>query len=156
MCQICEVGGSELGAGVPLRFATTYATEPDLRRAAPAADAGAHVTLAVPIEMQMRHGTPPIQKALGLGMSLSRSTDVECTMTADMFTQMRGVMILQRMFANELALQGKEFPKLMSVWDALSLATMGGAKGLKLESKTGSLTPGKEANITSSTRQPSM
>jgi 5-methylthioadenosine/S-adenosylhomocysteine deaminase len=112
-----------------------------------AADAGAHVTLAVPIEMQMRHGTPPIQKALDLGMSLSLSTDVECTMTADMFTQMRAVMTLQRMFANELALQGKEFPKLMSVWDALSLATMGGAKGLKIESKTGSLTPGKEADI---------
>jgi 5-methylthioadenosine/S-adenosylhomocysteine deaminase len=112
-----------------------------------AADAGAHVTLAVPIEMQMRHGTPPIQKALDLGMSLSLSTDVECTMTADMFTQMRSVLTLQRMFANELALQGKEFPKLMSVWDALSLATMGGARGLKIETKTGSLTPGKDADI---------
>ena len=112
-----------------------------------AADAGAHVTLAVPIEMQMRHGTPPIQKALDLGMSLSLSTDVECTMTADMFTQMRGVMTLQRMFANELALQGKEYPKLMSVWDALRLATMGGARGLKIETKTGSLTPGKDADI---------
>ena len=77
-----------------------------------AADAGAHVTLAVPIEMQMRHGTPPIQKALDLKMSLSLSTDVECTMTADMFTQMRGVLTLQRMFANELALQGKDYPKL--------------------------------------------
>ena len=112
-----------------------------------AADAGAHVTLAVPIEMHMRHGTPPIQKALDLGMSLSLSTDVECTMTADMFTQMRGVMTLQRMFANELALQGKEFPKLMSVWDALNLATMGGARGLKIEAKAGSLTPGKDADI---------
>jgi 5-methylthioadenosine/S-adenosylhomocysteine deaminase len=112
-----------------------------------AADAGAHVTLAVPIEMQMRHGTPPIQKALDLGMSLSLSTDVECTMTADMFTQMRGVMTLQRMFANELALQGKDYPKLMSVWDAVRLATMGGAQGLKIESKTGSLSPGKEADI---------
>jgi len=48
-----------------------------------AADAGAHVTFAVPIEMHMRHGTPPIQKALDLGMSLSLSSDVECTMTAD-------------------------------------------------------------------------
>jgi 5-methylthioadenosine/S-adenosylhomocysteine deaminase len=112
-----------------------------------AADAGAHVTLAVPIEMQMRHGTPPIQKALDLKMSLSLSTDVECTMTADMFTQMRGVMTLQRMFANELALQGKEFPTLMSVWDAVKLATMGGARGLKIEAKTGSLTPGKDADI---------
>ena len=51
------------------------------------------------------------------------------------------------MFANELALQGKEFPKLLSVWDALRLATMGGAKGLKIEAKTGSLTPGKDADI---------
>jgi hypothetical protein len=93
-----------------------------------AADAGAGVTLAVPIEMQMRHGMPPAQKALDLGMSLSLSTDVECTMTADMSTQMRGVMTLQRMFANELALQGKDYPKLMSVADALALATDGGQK----------------------------
>src|SRR5271157_3815734 len=112
-----------------------------------AADAGAHVTFAVPIEMHMRHGTPPIQKALDLGMSMSLSSDVECTMTADMFTQMRGVLTLQRMFANELALQGKEHPKLMSVWDALRLATMGGAKGLKIDARTGSLTPGKDADI---------
>ena len=112
-----------------------------------AANAGAHVTLAVPIEMQMRHGTPPIQKALDLGMSLSLSTDVECTMTADMFTQMRGVITLQRMFANELALQGKDYPKLMSVRDAVRLATIGGAKGLKIDGKTGSLTPGKDADI---------
>ncbi len=112
-----------------------------------AADAGAHVSIAAPIEMHMRHGTPPIQNVRDLGMSASLSSDVECTMTADMFTQMRGVLTLQRMLANELALQGKEYPKLMSVWDALELATMGGAKGLKIESKTGSLTPGKEADI---------
>jgi len=112
-----------------------------------AADAGAHVTFAVPIEMHMRHGTPPIQKALDLGMTISLSSDVECTMTADMFTQMRGALTLQRMFANELALQGKDYPKLMSVWDALRIATIGGAKGLKIDAKTGSLTPGKEADI---------
>ena len=68
-------------------------------------------------------------------------------MTADMFTQMRGVLTLQRMLANELALQGKDYPKLMSVRDALSLATIGGAKGLKIDGKTGSLTPGKDADI---------
>jgi 5-methylthioadenosine/S-adenosylhomocysteine deaminase len=112
-----------------------------------AADAGAHLSIAAPIEMHMRHGTPPIQNVLDLGMSASLSSDVECTMTADMFTQMRSVLTLQRMFANELALQGKDFPKLMSVWDALRLATMGGATGLKLETKTGSLTPGKDADI---------
>ncbi len=44
-------------------------------------------------------------------------------------------------------MQGKDYPKLMSVRDALELATMGGAKGLKIDGKTGSLTPGKDADI---------
>ena len=112
-----------------------------------AADAGAHVSIAAPIEMHMRHGMPPIQKVIDLGMSASLSSDVECTMSADMFTQMRGVLTLQRMLANELALQGKDYPKLMTSLDALKLATVGGAKGLRLDRVTGSLTPGKEADI---------
>lgn len=112
-----------------------------------AADAGAHVSLSVPIEMQMRHGVPPIQKCLNLGMLPSLSSDVECTMTADPFTQMRSTITLQRMFANDLALNGQDYPKLMSALDAIEMATMGGAKGLRLDHKTGSLTPGKEADI---------
>ena len=112
-----------------------------------AADAGSHVSLAVPIEMHMRHGTPPIQKALDLGMDVSLSSDVECTMTADPFTQMRGYMTLQRMFANEKALAGEEYPELVQPIDAIRAATINGAKGLKLDAKTGSLTPGKEADI---------
>jgi 5-methylthioadenosine/S-adenosylhomocysteine deaminase len=113
-----------------------------------AADAGAHVSLSVPIEMHMRHGQPPIQKALDLGMSMSLSSDVECTMSADFFTQMRGLITLQRMFANEAALGGaSDFPALMRCSDAIRHATIEGAKGLRLDHKTGSLTPGKEADI---------
>ncbi|MFN3687270.1 amidohydrolase family protein [Salinarimonas sp.] len=112
-----------------------------------AADAGAHVSLAVPIEMQMRHGMPPIQKALDFGMQPSLSTDVECTMTADMFTQMRSTMTLQRMFANEKALAGEEYPRLLTSRDAIRFATLEGARGLKLDRRTGTLTPGKEADI---------
>lgn len=112
-----------------------------------AAEAGAHVSISTPIEMQMRHGMPPIQKCLDLGMLPSLSSDVECTMTADPFTQMRSTITLQRMFANELALKGEDYPKLMSAMDVIEMATMGGAKGLKLDHKTGSLTPGKEADI---------
>jgi 5-methylthioadenosine/S-adenosylhomocysteine deaminase len=113
-----------------------------------AADAGAHVSLAVPIEMHMRHGTPPIQKAIDKGMGLSLSSDVECTMSADMFTQMRGLITLQRMFANAAALEGvADFPDLMQPMDAIRHATIAGAEGLKLGSVTGSLTPGKAADI---------
>jgi len=113
-----------------------------------AADAGAHVSLSVPIEMHMRHGQPPIQKALDLGMSLSLSSDVECTMSADFFTQMRGLITLQRMHANEAALSGAEdFPALMRCADAIRHATIEGARGLRLDRRTGSLTPGKEADI---------
>ncbi|MDH3248118.1 MAG: amidohydrolase family protein [Acidimicrobiia bacterium] len=113
-----------------------------------AADAGSHVSLAVPIEMHMRHGMPPIQKALDLGMSVSLSSDVECTMAADPFTQMRALITLQRMHVNEAALAGsEEYPALMQCDDALRHATVEGAKGLGLDHKTGSLTPGKDADI---------
>jgi cytosine/adenosine deaminase-related metal-dependent hydrolase len=112
-----------------------------------AADAGAHVSLSVPIEMQMRHGEPPLQKALDLGIQPSLSTDVECTMTADMFTQMRSAITFQRMVANEKALRGEDYPKLLTAIDAIRFATIEGARGLKLDHKTGTLTPGKEADI---------
>lgn len=112
-----------------------------------AADAGAHVSLSVPIEMHMRHGLPPLQKALDLGLQPSLSSDVECTMSADPFTQMRSAVTLQRAFANEKALAGEDYPKLLSARDVIRFATLEGAKGLKLDGKTGSLTPGKEADI---------
>ncbi|MCH8529576.1 MAG: amidohydrolase family protein [Saccharospirillum sp.] len=113
-----------------------------------AADAGAHLSLSVPIEMTMRHGMPPIQKALDLGMQPSLSTDVECTMTADFFTQMRATLTLQRAFINERALAGEEnLPNLLTSRDCIRFATVEGAKGLKLDHKVGTLTPGKEADI---------
>jgi cytosine/adenosine deaminase-related metal-dependent hydrolase len=112
-----------------------------------AADQGVHVSLSVPIEMHMRHGTPPVQKALDLGMSMSLSTDVECTMSADFFTQMRSLITLQRMQVNEKALAGADYPDLLSAAQAIHTATMGGARGLKLDSKIGSLTPGKQADL---------
>lgn len=112
-----------------------------------AADAGAHVSMSVPIEMQMRHGNPPIQKAIDHAMSVSLSSDVECTMTSDFFTQMRSYVTLQRMEANAKALAGEDYPRLVTAREAIHAATMGGAHGLKLDHKIGSLTPGKEADI---------
>lgn len=123
-------------------------------------DAGAQVTLAVPIEMNMRHGIPPILKMQQLGMEPSLSVDVECTLTADFFTQMRSMMNMQRMVVNQMILEQGNFtfpnqwptpaattPPLLTNRDVLRYATMNGAKALRLDGKVGSLTPGKEADI---------
>jgi len=111
-------------------------------------DAGSHVTMAVPIELTMRHGMPPILKAMQFGVSPSLSTDVECTMTADFFTQMRGMLTLQRGLANEAAINGDANPPaLLTSRDVIRFATVEGAKALRLDRKVGSLAPGKEADI---------
>src|SRR5215470_3141288 len=67
-------------------------------------DNGAQVSIAFPIEMNMRHGMPPIVKMQQLGLEPSLSTDVEVTMTADFFTQMRVAMNLQRLVVNQMTL----------------------------------------------------
>lgn len=134
-------------------------------------DAGAQVSIAFPIEMNMRHGMPPILKMQSLGMEPSLSVDVECTMTADFFTQMRVCMNLQRTLVNQMILdQGLPpnpvdwglppgaagnpwptpaagIPAPLTTRDVLRYATMNGAKALRLDGKIGSLKPGKEADI---------
>jgi 5-methylthioadenosine/S-adenosylhomocysteine deaminase len=123
-------------------------------------DVGAQVSISFPIEMNMRHGTPPIIKMQSLGMEPSLSVDVECTMTADFFTQMRVAMNMQRAVVNEMILEQGNFyppqqwptpaagtPPLLTTRDVLRFATINGAKALRLDKKVGSLTPGKEADI---------
>ena len=143
-------------------------------------DAGAQVSIAFPIEMNMRHGMPPVVRMQSMGMEPSLSTDVEVTMTADFFTQMRVAMNLQRMVVNQMILDSPNgnqnlpdprnwelpqtaatvpgffpywptppagIPAPLSTRDVLRYATINGAKALRLDSKTGSLTPGKEADI---------
>src|SRR5881392_2155367 len=109
-------------------------------------DVGAQVSIAFPIEMNMRHGIPPILKLQSLGMEPSLSTDVEVTMTADFFTQMRVCMNMQRMVVNQMVLEQGDFyppsqwptptadkPQLLNVRDVLRFATLNGAKHLRLD-----------------------
>src|SRR5207247_10053916 len=66
-------------------------------------DRGAHVSIAILIEAQMRHGMPPLQEALNHGILPSLSPDVYTNMTTDPFSLMRGAFCIQRALANDLA-----------------------------------------------------
>src|SRR5260370_41353356 len=122
--------------------------------------------------MNMRIGKPPSLKQQNLGMQPALSVDVECTMTADFFPQMRVCMNLQRALVNQMILdQGLPpnpvdwglppgaagnawptppagIPAPLTTRDVLRYATMNGAKALRLDGKTGSLTPREEAALT--------
>jgi 5-methylthioadenosine/S-adenosylhomocysteine deaminase len=104
-------------------------------------DTGGTVSLAVPVEMMMGHGMPPIQKFLDRGLRPSLSVDVETNVPADMFTQMRSVLTLQR------SLGGANGKDPVSMRDVLEFATIEGARANGLEAKIGTLAPGKQADL---------
>jgi len=104
-------------------------------------DSGGTVSLASPVEMMMGHGMPPIQKFLDRGLRPSLSVDVETNVPADMFNQMRSVLTLQRGLAKA---EGKS---AISPREVLAYATIEGARANGLDSKVGTLTPGKQADL---------
>jgi ribose/xylose/arabinose/galactoside ABC-type transport system permease subunit/cytosine/adenosine deaminase-related metal-dependent hydrolase len=111
-------------------------------------DTGGTVSLAAPVEMMMGHGLVPTQKFLDRGLKPSLSVDVETNVPNDMFTQMRSVLALQHALLHSRALAGEtHLPRLLTAYDALEFATIEGARANGLDHKTGSLTPGKEADI---------
>jgi 5-methylthioadenosine/S-adenosylhomocysteine deaminase len=112
------------------------------------ADTGGKLSIAPAIEMQMRHGMPPLQTALDHGIQPSLSVDVECNMTADMFSIMRAAFTLQRALANERSLAGEQnLAPLLTCRQVIEMATIGGARVAHLDGKIGTLSPGKEADI---------
>src|SRR5262245_57630037 len=115
-------------------------------------DRGAHVSIAVLIEMQMRHGMPPFQESLNHGILASLSPDVDTNMTTDPFSLMRGAFCLQRALANDLAFPESNpgslpVPQLVTCRQVIEMATIAGAASNRLLDKIGTLTPGKEADI---------
>jgi len=111
-------------------------------------DTGGTVSLASSVEMMMGHGMPPIQKFLDRGLKPSLSVDVETNVPGDMFTQMRSVMSLQHAQAYEKQLAGEaRVPERITTRDVLAYATIEGARANGLAHKTGSLTPGKAADV---------
>ncbi len=111
-------------------------------------DTGGTFSLAAPVEMMMGHGMPPTQRFLDRGLRPSLSVDVETNVPSDMFTQMRSVISLQRCLLFDKKLSGQPCPEpQLNARDVLEFATVEGARANGLLDKTGTLTPGKEADV---------
>jgi cytosine/adenosine deaminase-related metal-dependent hydrolase len=114
------------------------------------ADAGVAATLATTSDEQigMGNGITAVQEALDHGIRPSLSGDVEVSLASDMFTQMRHVLTTQRMHQTQRAYEGRiDRPEYIANRDVLEMATVQGAMDIGLGDETGSLTPGKFADI---------
>ncbi len=116
------------------------------------ADSGGNVSLAPQIEMQMGHGWAPAATAAKMGIPIGLSSDVATTASADQFTQMHAV------FASERARRHQETwdenldgtidtPDLITSRQVLRWATIDGARVAGVADWTGSITPGKKADL---------
>ena len=100
-------------------------------------------------EMQMGMGHPPIRKAIDAGLVLSLSCDVMSSNSGDMFTQMRLGLQDARALDNDRHHRRRTDPTELSYTtrDAITWATVNGARALGIDDRIGSLTPGKQADL---------
>jgi 5-methylthioadenosine/S-adenosylhomocysteine deaminase len=115
------------------------------------ADAGGLFTVTAEIELQMGYGHPLTGQLLALNSPVSIGSDVEPAARGDVFTAMRVTLQHERNRRTmEIHAQTGSRPEAIPVTcrQALEWATINGAKMLGLEARIGSLSPGKQADIT--------
>lgn len=116
------------------------------------ADSGGTASVAADVEMQMGHGWPATGRLLKVGVRPSLSIDV-CTSTGGhMFGLMRTAIGTQRALDNAAReaeggtlANGEQIE--LTCRDLLEFATIEGARACGLAHRTGSLTPGKDADL---------
>jgi 5-methylthioadenosine/S-adenosylhomocysteine deaminase len=113
------------------------------------ADSGGTGSIAPEVEMQMGHGLPPALRFLAVGIRPSLSVDVVTTVPSDMFSAMRALFAGTRLMVHREALEKRSAVSSLPLTtrDVLEFATLQGARACGLDHKTGSLTPGKDADI---------
>jgi cytosine/adenosine deaminase-related metal-dependent hydrolase len=137
-----ERGG--LGPDVTLvHHATMLAADLDA-----VAASGTAISLAPTSEMAEGQGTPPIQELIGRDIRPGLGSDRERLAPGDAFAQMRATISLQHATVFDRKLMGKaSLPKLMSTRDVIKFATADGARVAGVDAVTGSLEPGKQADV---------
>ena len=113
-------------------------------------EAGMQVNACPRSDSQWSLGGPTmgLQDALDHGMRPGISIDNEASYGTDMFTEMRVAFHMQRWIAHVAKVRkDAKVPTPLTLRKMLEFATVNGAANSALESKIGSLTPGKEADI---------
>ncbi|MFI5838920.1 amidohydrolase family protein [Catenuloplanes sp. NPDC051500] len=128
-----------LGPDLELIHATGLT--PDAWRAI--GDTGTTISLAPSSDTQIGLETaiPAIDEALAAGVRPGLSIDVEVALASDMFTQMRVLLAVQRMRAVDRP------SSRITTRDVLGFATTDGAHTIGLGAVTGTLTPGRQADL---------
>jgi cytosine/adenosine deaminase-related metal-dependent hydrolase len=109
------------------------------------------ISLTPSTDMLMQFGTfPATGPALQRGIRSGLGVDTICSCGTDIFSEMRLGLAAERSRANAPALaRGEQVPTVaLHQRDMLRLATIDGARVWKMEHEIGSLTPGKQADVT--------
>lgn len=109
---------------------------------------GVQVSLTPSSEMVDGHGMPPIQELMSRGVRPGLGVESDSISPGDIFAQMRAANSVQHATHFDSKLAGKGgLPNLLSTRDVIKLATADGARVAGLGDVTGSLEPGKQADI---------
>lgn len=109
---------------------------------------GARVALTPASEMADGSGMPPMQSLIDRDIRPGLGVDNEVISPGDIFAQMRAANSVQHATHFDLKLAGKGgLPNLLSTRDVIRFATVDGAAVAGLGEVTGSIEPGKEADI---------
>jgi cytosine/adenosine deaminase-related metal-dependent hydrolase len=100
------------------------------------ADDGSSVSISPDVELKMGFGWPMTGRLLAAGIRPSLSVDDCPSVSGDMFSAMRTALAVQRGLDGGLAAR-----------DVLALATVNGARSCGLDTRTGSITVGKDADL---------
>lgn len=100
------------------------------------ADAGSSLSVSPDVELKMGFGAPMTGRALAAGLRPTLSIDVVPSVAGDMFAAVRAAFAAQRGLDGGLRAR-----------DLVEFATVDAAVSCGLENRTGSITPGKDADI---------